>query len=46
MGRNKKPKTTLTRIRVEDLKRLKALAKLHGLNLPEYIAKLSRRTNI
>ena len=41
MGRRRKQPTRMVRIRISDLNRLRALAKLHKLSLGDYIAKVT-----
>jgi len=43
MGRKRKPKTTLTRIRIKDLERLRKLARQSKISIREYISRISRR---
>ena len=42
MGRKRKGRTTTVRVRLADLPRLKAIAQMRGLSLPEVISLFAR----
>ena len=43
MGRKRKPRTGMMRVRLIDLERLKAIARSYNMSLPDYMAMISRK---
>ena len=43
MGRKKKGRTGLVRVRLVDLPKLRAIAKSFNLSLPDYLSMIARR---
>jgi hypothetical protein len=43
MGRRKKGKSVLTRVRLVDLQKLKAIARSCNLSLPDYLSMIAKK---
>jgi len=43
MGRKRKGKTIMVRVRLVDLPKLKEIARSHNLSLPDYLSRIARR---
>jgi len=43
MGRKKLQPTRMMRVRIQDYERLKQLARMYQMSIPEFIARFSRR---